>query len=461
MQIRTRLTIQFFLISASLLLFALLAIYFFSASHQKEEFYSRLKSRANTTADLLLRVDEVDSSLLKLIDINRKDVLHYENISVYDSNDKEIYTNNDSLHFYEILPNVISFLSEVRKNGEQSMTFENLHFIGIQYEIEEKKFVVVACAMDIYGMENLKSLRKILVFVFVFFLVAIGISGWFYAGRALKPISDLVNQVNNISANSLDQRLEEGKQKDEINQLTSTFNDMLNRIEQSFKTQKTFVANASHELRNPLTVITAQLEVSLLKERDSDEYKKILNSVLDDIKRLNEISHRLLQLTKIENEKLEIKFDPIRIDDLIWEIKSEFQNQNPEFKATLTLNELPENENLLLILANKQFLKTCFINLMTNACKFSSDKTVNIEIISAEENLIIKFVDHGIGIAEEEIPHVFEPFYRGKNANSISGYGIGLSIVEKIIKAHKGEIQINSKLNSGTTVCLIFSIYHF
>lgn len=440
---------------------ALLAIYFFSAKHQKEEFYSRLKSRANTSAELLLRVDEVDSSLLKLIDINRKDILHFENISIYDSKDKEIYTNNDSIHFHEILPNIKSFLLGVRQNGERSMTSENLDYIGIKYEIGNEKYVVIACAMDIYGMDNLKSLRRILVFVFIFFLVAIGISGWIYAGRALKPISDVVYQVNSISANSLNQRLDEGKTKDEIYRLTSTFNEMLQRIEHAFKTQKTFVANASHELRNPLTAITAQLEVALLKERDSQEYKKILYSVLEDIKRLNEISHRLLQLTKIESEKSDIKLEPIRIDDLIWEVKNEFQKQNSDYKARLSLNELPLNESHLMILGNSHFLKTCFTNLMTNACKFSSDKTVNIEIVSSKENLIINFIDHGIGIPENEIPYVFEPFYRGKNTNSIKGYGIGLSIVEKIIKLHNAEIQINSKVNSGTIVSLIFPIHHF
>lgn len=459
MQIRTRLTIQFFFISSSLLLMALLTIYFFSAKHQKEEFYSRLKSRANTSAELLLKVDEVDSSLLKLIDINRKDILYYENISIYDSRDKEIYTNNDSIHFHQILPDIEIFLSQVRQNGEKSMTAENLDYIGIKYEIGNEKYVVIACAMDIYGIENLKSLRRILVFVFIFFLLVMGVSGWVYAGRALKPISDVVHQVNSISANSLNQRLDEGKTKDEIYRLTSTFNEMLQRIELAFKAQKNFVANASHELRNPLTVITAQLEVTLIKERNSQEYKKIVESVLEDIKRLNEISHRLLQLTKIESEKSDIKLQLIRIDDLIWEVKNEFQKLNSDYKVRLTLNELPPSESQLMILGNNYFLKTCFINLMTNACKFSPDKTVNIEIVSTKGNLIIKFIDHGIGIPEDEVPYIFEPFYRGKMTNSINGYGIGLSIVEKIIKVHKAKIQINSKVNSGTMVSLIFPIH--
>lgn len=461
MQIRTRLTIQFFLISASLLLMALLAIYFFSAKHQKEEFYLRLKSRANTSADLLLRVNEVDSSLLKLIDINRKDVLHYENISVYDSEHREIYTNNDSLHFDEILSDLDGFLSEVEVNNEYTMTDNNLDFVGIIYPYKNKKYLVVACAMDVYGMDNLKNLRKILALVFIVFVIVIGISGWIYSGRALKPISNVIRQVNTISVNSLDQRLEEVQQKDEIYHLVSTFNNMLNRIELAFKTQKTFVSNASHELRNPLTAITAQLEVALIKERNPEEYRKMVASVLEDIKRLNEISHRLLELSRLESENVGMKMSLIRIDDLIWEVKNDFQIQFPDYKVRLTLHELPEKESQLLISGNRQFLKTAFINLMSNACKFSKDRTVEISIISQQDHLTIRFSDQGIGITADEISLIFEPFFRGKNASVAKGYGIGLSIVTKIMSVHQATITVESVPNKGTVFTLIFPRIEF
>jgi signal transduction histidine kinase len=454
MQIRTKLTIQFFLISAGLLLSALLAIYFFSARYQQEEFYSRLTSKANTTADLLIRVEQVDSTLLKLIDINKKDVLYYENISVYNSENQEIYTNNDSIHFQEILPDIRAFLNEVSHSGEKRVKSNDIDIVGIQYQNGNEKFVVIACAIDKYGMDNLKNLRRVLAFVFIIFLAVIGVAGWIYSGKALKPISEVINQVNSISANNLNHRLGEGNQNDEIFRLTSTFNNMLNRIEHAFKTQKTFVSNASHELRNPLTAITSQLEVALLKERDSEEYQNIVSS----IKRLNEMSHRLLQLSKIDSGNLNFILEPVRIDDLIWETKNEFILQYPDNIVKLTLHELPENETQLNILGNKQFLKTCFINLMDNACKFSIDKTVKIEIFSDGKTLHVQFSDDGIGITESELPYIFEPFYRGKYAAHVKGYGIGLSIVEKIIQTHDAVIKVKSKVNFGTTIMVSFSI---
>lgn len=460
MQIRTKLTLLFFLITASLLLFSLFTIYFFSAKYQKDEFYSRLKDRANTTVDLLIRVEQVDSTLLKLIDINKKDVLYYENISVYDYQNKEIYTNNDSIHFREILPDLDQFLKEIRLHGENKISIDDIEIIGVQYQNGPDKFIVLACAIDKYGLDNLRNLRRILAFVFILVLIIVVIAGWMYSGRVLKPISGVINEVNNISANNLNLRLGEGNKKDEIARLSATFNNMLNRIERAFKTQKTFVSNASHELRNPLTAITAQLEVTLLNERDPEEYKKIISSVLEDIKRLNEMSHRLLQLTRIDSDTSTFKLKPIRIDDVIWEAKKEFVFHNPDCKVKLVLFELPENEEQLNIRGNKQFLKTCFINLMDNSCKFSLDNSVTIKIFAdpKKKRLYVEFIDKGIGIAENEVKYIFEPFYRGKYASHVKGYGIGLSIVEKIIFAHNAEIKVDSNINIGTTIILTFPL---
>lgn len=458
MEIRTRLTIQFFLISGTLLLFAFLTIYFFYAKIQKEEFFLSLESRAKTTADLLIRVEQIDSTLLKLIDLNKKDILDFENISVYNIEGKEIYTNNDTIHFSKILPEFDVFLEEVRENGKKKISDGDFDFLGIQYENAREKFVVVACAVDTQGVKNLRGLRRVLTLVFIAVTAIIVFAGWAYSGRALKPISKVIDQVNNISANNLNQRISAGSNKDEITRLTLTFNHLLDRIEDAFMTQKTFVSNASHELRNPLTAITSQLEVTLLKARNIEEYEQTINSVLEDIRDLNDMSHRLLVLAKIDGESSSFKLEQLRLDDLIWEIKNEFLTQNIEYFVTLTLNKLPENEKQLLILGNKHLLKTCFVNLMDNACKFSSDHTVAIEIFSGVKTLIIQFTDKGMGISKSELPYIFEPFYRAKNSSEFSGYGVGLSIVQKIVQVHKAKIEVASTVSVGTRISIVFPL---
>lgn len=458
MQIRTKLTLQFILIVASILFFSLSAIYYLSEKHRENEFYALLKNKAITTADLLIKVQEVDSSLLKIIDKSKKDVLHYENISIYNYKNKEIYTNNDSIDFAGLMDNIDENINQIRLYGEKRFSSGKMDIIGLPYIDRFNRFVVIAGAIDAFGLESRDNLKKILITVFIMMLIAVGLAGWIYSGRALRPISSVVNQVDKISENNLNLRLSEGNRKDEIARLSSTFNKMLNRIESAFKVQKSFVANASHELRNPLTKITSQLEVSLLKERDNAEYKKIISSVLDDIKNLNEISHRLLQLAKISSLEGEIKFSNVRIDELIWETKAEYLLQHPDCNVNFYLDELPEEETMLTINGNSTFLKICFHNLMDNACKFSAGKSVTIRLSSRQRELAIQFVDKGSGIDKKDLPYIFEPFYRSKNSSITMGYGIGLSLVEKIMLLHRAQIKVDSELNNGTTFTLIFPL---
>lgn len=458
MQIRTKLTLQFILIVASILLFSLFAIYYFSEKYRQGEFYNILKNKAITTADLLIKVQEVDSSLLKIIDKSKKDVLYYENISVYNFRNEEIYTNNDAINFSVLLNDFPETLNQIRLYGEKHFSAGEMEIIGLPYIDRFNRFVVVAGAIDRYGLENIKNLKNILAVVFFIVLMAVGIAGWVYAGRALKPISAVVNEVDKISGTNLSLRLNERNHRDEIGRLSSTFNKMLNRIESAFKTQKTFVANASHELRNPLTKITSQLEVSLLKERTVQEYKTLISSVLDDIKNLNEISHRLLQLAKISSIQEDLKFSPLRIDDLIWEAKTEFLLQHSGCKVNFFLDKLPEDETKLTIRGNAPFLKTCFMNLMENACKFSPDKTVTVKLFCRPQQIILLFEDKGTGIDENDLPHIFEPFYRSKNSADTIGYGIGLSLVEKITLLHRAQIKADSRVNTGTIFTLTFPL---
>lgn len=458
MKIRARLTLQFIAIVASLLFFALFAIYYFSEKHREKEFYSQLRKKAVSTAELLIKVQEVDSTLLKIIDKNKKDVLYYENISVYNYKDEEVYTNNDTIAFFQDISATKDAIDRVRLEGEIQVRAGAMEIIGVTYIDRFNRFVVIAGAIDKQGISNIKNLIHILYAMFCILLVAVGILGWFYAGRALAPISKVVSEVDKISESSLDMRLDEGGSKDEIEILSSTFNKMLERIEKAFNLQKTFIANASHELRNPLTKITSQLEVALLQESDNKTYKDIIASVLDDIRNLNKVSNRLLELAKLSSIKTDIEFNMLRLDDLIWETKLAFVAMHDECKVNFQLERLPEDENKLLINGNAILLKTCFINLMENACKFSTDNTVTVKLLPADDQLQVTFHDKGSGIDNNDLPYIFEPFYRSKNSAETIGYGIGLSLAQKIIILHKAQIQVNSEINKGTTFTLIFPL---
>lgn len=446
MRIRTRLTLQFVGIVAIIVFCSHLAIYYFSAQYRENQFYDRLRDKASTTAELLIKVDAVSAELLKIIDENKKDLLYEENVTVYNYLNEILYTNNEAKDFGAST----DFLDKIRLDGEQRVAEGQVELIGIQYIDDYNRFVVTASAIDKFGRQKLQNLRNVLIGSFLLILLIVAIAGWIYAGRALRPISNIVNKVNTISATNLSTRLDEGNKTDEIALLAATFNEMLNRIETTFQLQKTFVANASHELKNPLTIITSQVEVILLRERTPDEYRQTLSSVLEDIRRLNQVSLRLLDLARLSSEETKIELKPLRVDELIWKCKDELLEKHPDYKVVFS-PQLPEEERQLIILANEDLLSTAFLNLMDNACKFSDDHEVAIHLESRGSRSIISFRDKGFGISESDLPNIFQPFYRSSNVLSVAGHGIGLSLVDKILKFHKATIEVNSRINVGSS----------
>lgn len=457
MQIRTRLTVQFTGLVALIMLISYLAIYYFSAQYRESQYYDRLRDKARTTADLLIRVDAVSKELLRIIDKNKKDLLYKEKVTVYNYLNENIYSSNDTIEF-NTTP---AMLNVIRLEGEQHWRMKNplapneeFEIIGLQYTDRFNRFVVTAGGIDRFGYGKLGNLRNILYVSFVLILAVVALSGWLYAGRSLRPISRIVDQVNTISPSKLDTRLDEGNRKDEIARLSATFNQMLNRIDTTFQLQKAFVANASHELKNPLTVISSQLEVVLMRDRTPEEYRKTLASVLEDIRELNEVSIQLLELARLNNDEVKVDFKPLRVDELIWLCKDDLLTRRPDYKIIFT-PELPEEERQLIVLGNEPLLKTAFSNLMENACKFSPGHEANVTLRTMGSRVSIEFKDNGIGISENDLPFIFQPFYRGNNAKFISGHGIGLPLVEKIVKLHNAQISASSLQGKGSVFTII------
>lgn len=452
MQIRKKLTFQFIAIVAFLLFISSLAIYFFSEDYRKDDFYNRLSNKGTNTAKLLIAVDEVDANLLKIIEKDNPVSLPKESIAIYDYRDELLYSSDEE----NVLGIDKQLLDDIRLENELRYRKGDYEILGFLYADKFDRFVVIIGAVDIYGLSKLRNLRIVLLVVFSISIILVFISGWIYAGRTLRPISKVIDQVDNITITSLNLRVDQGNGKDEIATLAATFNGMLDRLEGAFKTQKNFIANASHELRTPLTAITGQLEVILMKSRTADEYEKAMISVLDDMKNLNTISNRLLLLAQASSEKGEAAFTNLRIDELVWQASSELKKRNPEYVISVSFDEALSDEKNLTILGDEQLMKTALVNLMDNGCKYSPEHKVEVHLGSKVTNkLILVFSDKGIGIEPADLKQIFEPFHRGRNAVSFKGHGIGLSLVNRIIKMHGGDIKVESKINQGTTVTVL------
>ncbi|MBY0433934.1 MAG: HAMP domain-containing histidine kinase [Cyclobacteriaceae bacterium] len=434
------------------MLASLFTIYYFSQKSTEDEFYRRLREKAITSAILLLKVEQVDSTLLKTIDLSKHDVLFCENISILDEQEKEIYTNNDTIQFD--VPT--SQLQKIKLKGDQRFSQREFDIVGITFKDKGHSYIVLAGAVDIQGQSRLKTLRRILVSLFSTMVAIVGVAGWIYAGRALRPIQKVVTDVQNISTIDLSQRLHNTEKPDEIGNLVSMFNNLLGRIENSFTLQKTFLTNVSHELKNPLTKITSQLEVTLLNSRSTEEYKEIIQSVLDDIKELNQLSNSLLDLAYLDQNNMSLATSRIRIDEVLWEVRENIHAQNSSYKVDIHTVVMPDNEEDLYLQANLYLLKTALQNLIENACKFSDDKMATVSLICSKNELEIRIFDNGPGIAKGELENIFQPFYRTDSTSKIRGHGIGLSLCQKIISIHNGTIEVDSTLGQGTQMTVIF-----
>jgi signal transduction histidine kinase len=454
MNIRNKLLLLFVSIVALILSATSVAVYFFSADYRQDEFYTRLTNKARSVARLVIEVEEVTHEVLLKIEQNNPMNLTKEEVRVYNG-DNEILYSSDQENFVEIDD---SLLDEVRKKQEVRFSRGEYECLGYLYTDRFGHFVVIVAAVDIYGYTKLGNLRTILSIVFGGAIFIILISGYFYVGRVLKPISKVIQEVDDISATSLHRRVDAGNGKDEMSQLSNTFNKMLGRLETAFTTQKNFIANASHEIRNPLTAILGQIDVSLLNERSAAEYVKVLQSLREDITNLKNVSNRLLLLAQASVEDVEKRFTALRLDQLLWDSRTELNKLHPSYSISIEMDPSIDDESKLVVNGDEQLLKAAIINVLDNGCKYSVNNKVSVLLRSKEGKTMLEFKDHGIGIPEEDLPHLFEPFYRGHNTESYKGHGIGLSLVYRIIKSHFGDVSIRSQVNQGTVITILLPV---
>jgi signal transduction histidine kinase len=451
MQIRTRLTLQFLLFGGIIMVVASIAIYYSSASFRKEDFYNRLRNKARSTANLLFKEYEVDANRVLRLEKDNPVNLHNERIIILNSKNDTIYSSDE----HREIQTGKAVIEQVRSGNKVTYKQDSYEITGILYFTNYDQFVIIAAANDIEGFLHLEKLKLILLIACLSSLLLFFIVGWFYSGRAIKPISDVVKKVEDISITSLNLRVYEGNGTDEIGRLARTFNKMLERLELSFAIQKDFIANASHELRTPLTSINGQLEVLMMKDRSTAEYKSALGSVLDDIRSLIDLSNRLLLLARTNAEGQINLNKKVRIDEIIWQAQEEMERFNKDYNITIAIDNSLTDADQMIVVGDEYLLKVAVSNIIDNACKYSHDHTVDIKFRHLREWIEVVFEDRGIGIPAEDLKKIFEPFYRSTNALSFSGSGIGLPLVGQIIKNHNGTIKLASQLGKKTTVTVL------
>lgn len=454
MKLRQEITLRFVVVVMTILSITMLSVYIFTSYFLNKNFYRRLNNRAETVVGWLSQTIESrkDIAFLESLLKNRKDQITAEEIIVYDNNNRVIFVSNAA----QVKAIESEVLNEIKQKNRIEFVENGLDGVGILYERAYKQYIVIAMAKNQYADEFLQQMRWMMFGLLTFSIIFIGFIGWFYAKKTLEPIEKIGTELNNIFPKNLNKRLETNLNKDEISNLTHTINQLLDRVEEGLGLQKMFIGNVSHELQNPLTRISSQLEVSLLKERKPSEYQTTIFSALEDITDLVKLTQNLLKLSRMTADNNELLAESVRLDELLFDTKAFVLKNNPNYKIEIVFDALPEEPEHLCVVGNSSLLKIAFINLVQNACKFSSDNQALINLSATDFYKVIHIEDKGIGIEPQEIEYIFQPFYRSSKTSETKGYGIGLSLVDRIIKMHNGKIKVTSELRVGTKFSIIF-----
>lgn len=427
-------------------------VYYFVTRYTHNDFYRRLETRATLAARITLESESNANALREM----REQIL------------QKLPQENDYL--YEITPGTtfetesralglpISFFTKVANGSVSEYRKDDIFFAGVRLENSGRKFISIASAENYYYSHHLANLRRILLAAMVAGSILVFTTAIAFSRYVLFPVRQITKQVKEIGTQNLHLRLRTTSPTDAINELKNTFNNMLDRLETSFATQNNFISNASHELGTPLTVIIGEADIALSKKRTAEEYQEALTSILTEADRLERITKSLLFLAQTGFDGKKTKMEIVRTDQLLWDVKETIEKLIPKSKVLIDLSLVPDNPLKLKIRGNAQLLILAISNIVSNACKYSSNQPVKVSLATTNNEVIVVVKDDGIGIPESELQYIYDPFFRASNTNNFEGYGIGLPLARNIMRQHNGNILVTSASGQGTTVRLSFPL---
>lgn len=300
--------------------------------------------------------------------------------------------------------------------------------------------------------QPLRKFRSLLLLYSPVALIFAAVCGWLLAGRALAPVNNITRAMRKVNADNLNRRLPVGKARDEISRLAETFNAMLANLEESFRKIRQFSGDASHELRTPLTILKGETEVALRWAKHPDEFRKMLESSMEEIDRMGRIIEDLLTLAKSESGARSLVIKPFSLSDLLQGIylQANTLGESKQIKTHLNLEVTEE----IRLMGDELRLRQVFLNLIANAVNYTPEGgQIEITLAVFDGEAKVTVTDTGIGIPAEHLPHIFDRFYRVDKARNREdgGTGLGLAIVKSLAEAHDGRVEVASTPGEGTS----------
>lgn len=445
MKIQNRIALSFTILTVGIILAFSVFIYAFSKRATENSFFHRLEVRSGILAHASLASNDSKTSIYQDIKEKHLGDLPDEEHFVLDS------LSEGKLEEFKLkhpLPQI--FYDNMEQKEDARFVIKDTAYVGLNISDKGKSVMIISRAVDLYGREELDNLKNLLIIGFLIAMVFVFTFARLFSRQVFNPIRAIIRNVKGISAQNLNQRLVVEGNNDEIYDLSSTFNEMLDRLEITFEMQNNFISNASHEFRTPLTIIRGEAELGLLLQNGSEEAKESLRMILKESDKLDHLTSSMLNLAQTGFDGKRDQWEKLRIDELIISVKNTIDQIRPENDVHVNFDELPSDENKLEFNGNATLLKAAFTNIILNSCKYSDNKPVSVKIGHDKRHIMLEVVDQGIGIPDREIGQIFVPFFRASNTNKYQGYGIGLPLTNNIIKMHHGSISVRSAVGVGT-----------
>lgn len=301
------------------------------------------------------------------------------------------------------------------------------------------------------GTQQLTSIIRISTVALPSLLLLAVIGGYWIAGRALRPVQKITEAASQISqGRDLNKRIGLGKGNDELHRLANVFDDMFSRLDEAFKTEQRFTSDASHELRTPMSVIMAQCEYSLEKPRTNEEYAEALTVIQRQGRKMSRLIEDMLCFARMEQNEKSYPLEKLDFSELVGDVCSDMSLIKDK---NITLKWHTRSD--VFISGNRMLLTRLLTNLISNAYRYGRQDGKIIVTLEADEEILLKVEDNGIGIPDDQQKKIFERFYRADMSRNTEGTGLGLAMVRDIADYHGGYVEVSSKVGTGS----IFSVH--
>jgi len=430
----------------------MVVIYMSFNDFRRDEFKERFRQRLEFTSHFISKSKDFEEEAPVFFNENSDNILLNETILIFNGQKELIYSTIKDRNV--TWDNALLKELDQRKTIYSEKTQPEIY--AALKSINNENYYILTSAFDTNGKSKLEYLKYLLIAAYVMSTLLIGFFSYYFMGQFLRPLEDLNKEISEVTAHKLTTQIPVQPSNDEISILAKSFNTMIARLDDVFQSQRDFTASASHEIRTPITRMAFQLENLIKLQQHSPETLSSLKQIQKDVYQLSDLTNSLLILTKFDKENIQTLYEEVRIDEVIFESYEAVEKSYPNLKMDFLISENTSENALLTIPGIQSLLDIVFINLFKNAAVYSDNMEVDVLITETNSDLTVDVVSSGNIIEEQDRPKLFEAFMRGNNSQNISGSGLGLRIVKRIVEYHGAAILYSAPSEKTNQFSVIF-----